>query len=65
MSDIAIMDIDTQESVDLSEEDFDDIQSAIAFTIGKYPKKGATHFIKSLRKIDKKLWAFNKKVLKK
>lgn len=56
--DIIIADIESQASISLSEQDFNDIHSAIGFTMKAYPADDAPKFKKNLKKIDKKLWKF-------
>lgn len=60
--DIILIDIVSQQSIELSEEDFNDLHSAIGFTAKNYPPKGAKNFKASLKKLDKKFWKFIRKL---
>lgn len=56
--DIALVEINSNASLDLTEEDFNDIHSALGFTADKYPAAGAKNFKANLKKLDKKFWKF-------
>lgn len=45
-----------KKSIELTDQQFDDLVSAVDFTKEKYPKKGAEDFLASLSRIEKKLW---------
>lgn len=56
------MDIKSQASISLSEQDFNDIHSAIDYIYEEYRAKGAKDFVSNLKKLDKKFWAFIRKM---
>jgi hypothetical protein len=39
-----------------TEEEYDDLLSAISFTLSDYPQKGAKEFLAALKKLYKKMW---------
>jgi len=43
-------------TIKLNEQEFNDLVSAITFTLDKYPPEGAKNFLLGLKKINKKLW---------
>lgn len=45
---------------DFTEEEFDDILSAISFTLSDYPQKGSKNFLAALKKLYKKMWKVKK-----
>ncbi len=62
--DLAIMDIESQTSLDFSVQDFEDLQSAVRIAIKSPNYKWEKLFIANLKKLDKKLWKFIKQVRK-
>lgn len=58
--DIVLCELTSQSSLDLTEEDFSDIHSAIEFCAKKFPAAGAKQFKANLAKLDKKFWKFIK-----
>ena len=40
----------------LTQQQLDDLASAVGYTITYYPKEGSTNFRRSLKTIDKKIW---------
>ena len=49
--------------LEVTEEEFSDIQSAIGFTIKEFPKKGARNFMSCLKKLNKRFWKICKEQL--
>lgn len=43
--------------LELTEQQFEDLQSAVSFTVRKYPKVGSEQFRAALERMEKKLWA--------
>lgn len=40
----------------LTEQQLDDLASAVSFTLRDYPKEGAKNFLAALTRLNKKIW---------
>lgn len=57
--DVILIDVVTQNSIEISEENFDDLQLALGFMLDSYrPKNGVWR--KNVKALDDKFWKFKR-----